>query len=154
MIWWDGLNRDPVMTDYLRFMQDLIALRRNQFHRHDQFARLIGDDSAVWHQSIGSRLLAGGFSRFNRGFTWLSDGYGQLTRRLLRGVVVVLVAYGGLIAVAGFEFARTPTGFIPEQDQEHQDPDPHAGDEGHVLRPEKRFPRNTGNFGNFLGRDV
>jgi hydrophobe/amphiphile efflux-1 (HAE1) family protein len=40
-----------------------------------------------------------------------------LTRRLLRGVVVVLVAYGGLIAVAGFEFARTPTGFIPEQDQ-------------------------------------
>jgi hydrophobe/amphiphile efflux-1 (HAE1) family protein len=66
---------------------------------------------------IGSRLLAGGFSRFNRGFTWLSDGYGQLTRRLLRGVVVVLVAYGGLIAVAGFEFARTPTGFIPEQDQ-------------------------------------
>jgi hydrophobe/amphiphile efflux-1 (HAE1) family protein len=40
-----------------------------------------------------------------------------LTRRLLRGVVVVLVAYGGLITVAGFEFARTPTGFIPEQDQ-------------------------------------
>src|SRR5229473_1605179 len=66
---------------------------------------------------IGSRLLAGGFSHFNRGFTWLSNGYGQLTRRLLRGVVVVLVAYGGLIAVAGFEFARTPTGFIPEQDQ-------------------------------------
>src|SRR6266851_2399118 len=66
---------------------------------------------------IGSRLLAGGFSHFNRGFEWLSNGYGQLTRRLLRGVVVVLVAYGGLIAVAGFEFARTPTGFIPEQDQ-------------------------------------
>jgi hydrophobe/amphiphile efflux-1 (HAE1) family protein len=61
--------------------------------------------------------VAAGFSRFNRGFEWLSDGYGQLTRRLLRGVVVVLVAYGGLITVAGFEFARTPTGFIPEQDQ-------------------------------------
>jgi hydrophobe/amphiphile efflux-1 (HAE1) family protein len=62
-------------------------------------------------------MLAAGFNRFNRGFEWLSHGYGQLTRRLLRGVVVVLVAYGGLIMVAGFEFARTPTGFIPEQDQ-------------------------------------
>lgn len=30
LIWWDGLNRDPVMTDYLRFMQDLVALRRDQ----------------------------------------------------------------------------------------------------------------------------
>ena len=68
-------------------------------------------------EGFGSWLLATGFSRFNRGFEWLSDGYGQLTRRLLRGVVVVLVAYSALIAAAGFEFARTPTGFIPEQDQ-------------------------------------
>jgi 1,4-alpha-glucan branching enzyme len=30
LIWWDGLNRDPVMANYLRFMQDLVALRRNQ----------------------------------------------------------------------------------------------------------------------------
>src|SRR5580693_3187196 len=64
-----------------------------------------------------SRLLAAGFGRFNRGFEWLSNGYGQLTRRLLRGFVVVLLAYVGLIVAAGFEFARTPTGFIPEQDQ-------------------------------------
>ncbi len=68
-------------------------------------------------EGFGSWLLATGFSRFNRGFECLSDGYGQLTRRLLRGVVVVLVAYSALIAAAGFEFARTPTGFIPEQDQ-------------------------------------
>ena len=68
-------------------------------------------------EGFGSWLLATGFSRFNGGFEWLSDGYGQLTRRLLRGVVVVLVAYSALIAAAGFEFARTPTGFIPEQDQ-------------------------------------
>jgi multidrug efflux pump len=64
-----------------------------------------------------SRLLATGLASFNRGFEWLSNGYGQLTRRLLRGFVVVLVAYLGLIVAAGFEFARTPTGFIPEQDQ-------------------------------------
>jgi hydrophobe/amphiphile efflux-1 (HAE1) family protein len=66
---------------------------------------------------FASRLLTAGFGRFNRGFEWFSDSYGQLTRRLLRGFVVVLVAYVGLIVAAGFEFARTPNGFIPEQDQ-------------------------------------
>jgi len=68
-------------------------------------------------QGLGPRLLAAGFDRFNRGFEWLSNGYGQLTRRLLRGLVMVVVAYVGLIAAAGIEFAGTPTGFIPEQDQ-------------------------------------
>jgi hydrophobe/amphiphile efflux-1 (HAE1) family protein len=68
-------------------------------------------------RGFASRVLAAAFCRFNRGFERLSNGYGQLTRRLLRGLVVVLVAYVGLIATAGFEFARTPTGFIPEQDQ-------------------------------------
>jgi hydrophobe/amphiphile efflux-1 (HAE1) family protein len=66
---------------------------------------------------FAARLLAAGFDRFNRGFERLSNGYGQLTRRLLRGLAVVVVAYVGLIVAAGFEFARTPTGFIPEQDQ-------------------------------------
>src|SRR5262249_35364929 len=66
---------------------------------------------------LTSRLLAAAFGGFNRGFEWLSDRYGRLTRRLLRGLAVVLAAYVGLIVVVGFEFARTPTGFIPEQDQ-------------------------------------
>jgi hydrophobe/amphiphile efflux-1 (HAE1) family protein len=66
---------------------------------------------------FASRLLAAGFGRFNRGFERLSNGYGRLTRRLLRGFTAVLIAYVGLIVAAGFEFARTPTGFIPEQDQ-------------------------------------
>src|SRR5262249_10153488 len=30
LIWWDGLNHGPVMANYLRFMQDLVGLRRNQ----------------------------------------------------------------------------------------------------------------------------
>jgi hydrophobe/amphiphile efflux-1 (HAE1) family protein len=63
------------------------------------------------------RLLHKGFDRFNRGFEWLSAGYGSLTRRLVRGAVVILVAYVGLIGLGGVEFSRTPTGFIPEQDQ-------------------------------------
>ncbi|HEY1795079.1 MAG TPA: multidrug efflux RND transporter permease subunit [Stellaceae bacterium] len=66
---------------------------------------------------FAARLMAAGFGRFNQGFERLSIGYGRLTRRLLRGFIAVLVAYVGLIVAAGFEFAHTPTGFIPEQDQ-------------------------------------
>ena len=30
LVWWDGLKTDTVMADYLRFMQDLVALRRRE----------------------------------------------------------------------------------------------------------------------------
>lgn len=66
---------------------------------------------------FGQRLLHAGFDRFNRGFDKLSFGYGNVTRRLVRGLTVVLAIYVVLIGVTGFEFSRTPTGFIPEQDQ-------------------------------------
>src|ERR1700754_4132511 len=66
---------------------------------------------------LARRLLYGAFDRFNRGFDRLSFGYGNVTRRLVRGTGIVLVVYAGLIGVAGVEFAKTPTGFIPEQDQ-------------------------------------
>src|SRR3974390_1309018 len=69
------------------------------------------------HARAARRLLHGAFDRFNRGFERLSFGYASLTRRLVRGVAVVLVVYVGLIAVAGVEFSKTPTGFIPQQDQ-------------------------------------
>ena len=63
------------------------------------------------------RLLHAGFERFNRAFDKLSFGYGNLTRRLVRGLGFVLLVYVALIGLTGLEFARTPTGFIPEQDQ-------------------------------------
>jgi hydrophobe/amphiphile efflux-1 (HAE1) family protein len=66
---------------------------------------------------LAQRLLHGGFERFNRGFDGLSLGYGNFTRRLARGLTVVLLIYVALIGAAGVEFWRTPTGFIPEQDQ-------------------------------------
>jgi hydrophobe/amphiphile efflux-1 (HAE1) family protein len=66
---------------------------------------------------LARRVLYAAFDRFNRGFDRLSFGYGNLTRRLVRGTAIVLVVYAGLIGVAGIEFSRTPTGFIPEQDQ-------------------------------------
>jgi HAE1 family hydrophobic/amphiphilic exporter-1 len=58
---------------------------------------------------------------FFRGFNWafdkLSLGYAGLTRRLVRISAIVLVVYAGLLALTAYQFQRTPTGFIPEQDQ-------------------------------------
>ena len=67
--------------------------------------------------TLAARLMTAAFARFNRGFEWMSDTYGALTRRLVRGLAVVLAVYIALIGAAGFEFSREPTGFIPEQDQ-------------------------------------
>jgi multidrug efflux pump subunit AcrB len=72
------------------------------------------------HKPRGSRivrLVQAGGARFNLGFEWLSTSYGRLTRRLVQITGVVLVVYAALIGLAGFQFARAPTGFIPEQDQ-------------------------------------
>jgi hydrophobe/amphiphile efflux-1 (HAE1) family protein len=63
------------------------------------------------------RLLRAGFNGFNRGFESLSNTYGRLTRRLAQVAGVVLVIYALLIGLAGVQFSRAPTGFIPEQDQ-------------------------------------
>jgi HAE1 family hydrophobic/amphiphilic exporter-1 len=57
------------------------------------------------------------FAGFNRAFDGLSNFYGALTGRLIRMAVVMLLVYAGLIALTGVQFARAPTGFIPEQDQ-------------------------------------
>ncbi len=63
------------------------------------------------------RPVVGFFHLFNRIFDRLSGGYGSLTRRLARVAVLMLVIYGGLIALTGLQFARAPKGFIPDQDQ-------------------------------------
>ncbi|MCE3249042.1 MAG: transporter, hydrophobe/amphiphile efflux-1 family, partial [Geminicoccaceae bacterium] len=57
------------------------------------------------------------FNGFNHAFDKLSLGYGGLTRRLVRVGALTLVAYLGLIGLTGWQFARAPTGFIPQQDQ-------------------------------------
>ena len=62
-------------------------------------------------------LLRAGAEHFNRGFERLSAAYGRLTKRLVRAAGVVAVLYVALIGLAGVQFSRAPTGFIPEQDQ-------------------------------------
>ena len=64
-----------------------------------------------------SRPFNAFFSAFNWGFDKLSLGYGGLTRRVLRVSAMMLVIYAGLIGLTYFQFARTPSGFIPPLDR-------------------------------------
>jgi hydrophobe/amphiphile efflux-1 (HAE1) family protein len=57
------------------------------------------------------------FSGFNRMFDKLSNGYAGLTRRAVRITTLMLVVYAGLIGLTYFQFARTPSGFIPPLDR-------------------------------------
>jgi hydrophobe/amphiphile efflux-1 (HAE1) family protein len=57
------------------------------------------------------------FDGFNRGFEWLSDGYGRLTARTIRLVAVALVVYAGLLFLTYNRLASTPTGLIPQLDR-------------------------------------
>jgi len=75
------------------------------------------DAHAVARGSLPRLLLRAGFEKFNFGFDKLSSLYGIVTGRLVRAVTLVLIVYVGLIGIAAIEFSRTPTGFIPEQDQ-------------------------------------
>ena len=67
-----------------------------------------------------NRLLKIGFGSFNRGFEWLSTTYGKMTARFVRATAVMGVTYVALIALAGFQMSRMPTGFIPDQDIGYQ----------------------------------
>ncbi len=57
------------------------------------------------------------FWLFNRTFHAGTVSYAWMVGRLLRMSALVLLAYGGLIVLTGWEFRRAPTGFIPQQDQ-------------------------------------
>jgi hydrophobe/amphiphile efflux-1 (HAE1) family protein len=54
---------------------------------------------------------------FNRGFDRLSELYSRTIHRLVNLTVIVLVIYGGLLAVTAWRLSATPQGFIPAQDQ-------------------------------------
>lgn len=66
----------------------------------------------------GIDFLFGWFFRiFNRAFDATNRAYTSIVRRSLRMGTVMLLIYGGLIALAGFGFKLVPGGFIPPQDQ-------------------------------------
>jgi multidrug efflux pump len=57
------------------------------------------------------------FRLFNFTFSRASAGYTRLVRLALRGSVIVLVLYVGLLALTGWAFTQIPTGYIPGQDR-------------------------------------
>jgi HAE1 family hydrophobic/amphiphilic exporter-1 len=70
------------------------------------------DPTAGW-AGLPQRFAQG----FNHRFDQLSRRYGAYTARAVRSLAVVGIVYGCLIALAGWRFVETPTGFIPAQDQ-------------------------------------
>jgi multidrug efflux pump len=57
------------------------------------------------------------FGAFNRAFDGMASGYGWTVGRVLRGSVLVVLIYGGLLGLTWWTFQQAPTGFIPQQDQ-------------------------------------
>jgi multidrug efflux pump len=68
-------------------------------------------------RSFVGRIVGRFFDRFNAAFDRVSAWYGRGVAKIVRVSVLVLVAYGGLIALTGVQFWRAPGGFIPAQDQ-------------------------------------
>jgi multidrug efflux pump len=68
------------------------------------------------NQRVNRALLAF-FKAFNGVFEWLTDGYGRIVARLVKMSALVLIAYGGLMALTWLGFRTVPVGFIPEQDK-------------------------------------
>ena len=56
---------------------------------------------------------------FNSFMDKLSHKYGKSVQKLVRMSVMVLLVYGGLVALTGFEFNRVSKGFIPAMDQQY-----------------------------------
>lgn len=82
-------------------------------------ALLLKPRKAVEDRKTWERPLAWFFETFDRGFDATANGYSLLVRRLIRGSAMMLVVYGGLMLLAGFQFERAPKGFIPPTDQNY-----------------------------------
>ena len=63
------------------------------------------------------RSLGWLFRPFNRGFAWASASYVGGVARMLGRSSIALIIYGVLIAFTVVAFARTPGGFVPQQDK-------------------------------------
>jgi len=57
------------------------------------------------------------FGGFNRWFDWMTALYGRGVGRTLRVSSMVMVIYAGLLGLTYWQFQRTPTGFVPQQDK-------------------------------------
>jgi multidrug efflux pump subunit AcrB len=102
---------------------------------HGEEAEHVAEASAalVWGVQIGvflvgavlgwlaavviNRALAAFFRGFNHTFDVSIKGYGNVVSLLIRGAVITLIVYAGLMALTVQGFRAVPVGFIPEQDK-------------------------------------
>jgi multidrug efflux pump len=79
---------------------------------------LLAGLAAGWFLILPVNAVLGWFFRgFNRVFDGVTAAYGWTVAKLLRVSVIVLVVYGGLLALTWWRVTSAPTGFIPTQDQ-------------------------------------
>ncbi|MBM3928552.1 MAG: multidrug efflux RND transporter permease subunit, partial [Sphingomonadales bacterium] len=64
-----------------------------------------------------ARLVRKAGHAFNRGFERASDRYVDVTKRIVAGKWLALLAYAAVVAVLVLLFVRLPTGFLPSEDQ-------------------------------------
>jgi hydrophobe/amphiphile efflux-1 (HAE1) family protein len=64
----------------------------------------------------GGMIERGPFGWFNKGFNALSDGYSKVVGGIARVWVVMILVLAGLLATTAYFVMRTPTAFIPEED--------------------------------------
>lgn len=57
------------------------------------------------------------FKLFNKTFELSTSGYAWIVGHFLRMSIIVLIVYGGLLALTVWVFKKAPTGFVPDQDQ-------------------------------------
>ncbi|MCL4157747.1 UNVERIFIED_CONTAM: hypothetical protein GTU68_018930, partial [Idotea baltica] len=57
------------------------------------------------------------FGLFNRGFDSAQRGYGKGVRWIVRGAILSGIVYLAIVVAMGWMFTRTPTGFLPDEDQ-------------------------------------
>jgi multidrug efflux pump len=62
-------------------------------------------------------VLSWFFRIFNLGFKAFTNGYAWGVGKLMRGSLIVLLIYAGLLALTYLGFTSTPSGFIPQQDK-------------------------------------
>jgi multidrug efflux pump subunit AcrB len=62
-------------------------------------------------------VLGWAFRSFNQGFNAATNVYARSVGMMLRVSVLVLLVYGGLLALTYFGFTEAPKGFVPSQDK-------------------------------------
>jgi multidrug efflux pump subunit AcrB len=88
-----------------------------------------------------NRLLGWLFRGFNRGFDAATGMYSRTVGGLLRVSILVLVVYGGLLALTYAGFTRAPKGFIPTQDKGYLLVNVQLPDSASVLRTQQVMRR-------------